>query len=548
MHVGFDNHQLFPEQVTNSLGQVSRVRYEATTGQLLLSVDPNGLVTQLGYDAFGRLLQSVSPGGTQTRSYHAVVPPTDGPFDVRSVVRVIADSSTGAHSEQDLDAFGRQVRTATLGLDGKTVQTEQAYTLAGLLNRATRPHLPGDFSQGETDYTYDARQRLAAVTAADRSVTRYGYASATNCRADVCPVAPDPPVLTTLDQRVLREFNVRGVFSPRDNSLTTTYLDFRNQPLRVVDGNGKQSGYFYGAGGTVLGTADSDSDVAIIAYDSHYRPVSLNDPDKGVEGYTYTAFDELESLVAADATPHSRTLHRDPLGRVIRISDSIDGDTRFCFDAACDAGSAPTTSLATNNQIGRLVESISPSNIQTRYDFEPAPISGSTLIAPNRGFLSAIHRTVPKELTGESSDEEFTTQYSYNDKNLLSEIQYPASAGRDFAVDYSYDSAGNLQTISNPATAIADPRGVFWHLANDFQGYAYANEQFGDATQTTSQYEPLTGRLQHSQTAATLPVAPPSPLLDLGFTYYADGLLNTAERQSTVSDDSRGEVFSYDPR
>jgi RHS repeat-associated protein len=546
VHLDFDDHKLFPERVVNSLGQATQVRYDSRTGDLLSSVDPNGLATQLAYDAFGRLLQRVTPAATDTRRYQAVTPPTDAQFDVRSVVRVIQDSSTGAHSERDLDAFGRDVRTATLGLDGKTVQTERAYTLAGLLDLETRPHLPGDFSQGAIVYSYDARQRLSTVTAADGSTTRYAYASASNCRADICPTEPNPTVATTPDQRVLREFNVKGVFSPRDNSLTLTYLDHRNQPLRVIDGATKQTAYRYGAAGTLLQTTDAEGHGTTIQYDSHLRPTVLNDPDKGIEGYSYTAFDELENLTAADATPHTRAIHRDTLGRVIKISDSIDGDTRFCFDAACDGTPAANDSLALTNQVGRLVESISPSNIHTRYEFEPVPISGNTLAGANRGFLKAIHRTIPQSLTGESSDEEFTTQYSYNDRNLLSQIQYPASAGTGFAVGYSYDGAGNLNSVFNPTAAVQDPRGTFWQPTNDFQGLAYANEQFGDGTQTTSTYENLTGRLQHLETAAVSPTQAPTPLLDLGFTYYADGLVETANRQLAVPGEHRQEQYFYD--
>jgi YD repeat-containing protein len=46
----------FPERETNALGQVSERRFDARTGLLLRSTDPNGRAVEFEYDGFGRRL------------------------------------------------------------------------------------------------------------------------------------------------------------------------------------------------------------------------------------------------------------------------------------------------------------------------------------------------------------------------------------------------------------------------------------------------------------------------------------------------------------
>lgn len=112
------------------------------------------------------------------------------------------------------------------------------------------------------------------------------------------------------------------------------------------------------------------------------------DAARGEEIYAYNAFEELTS-VTHPAANETREFFYDVLGRLERIEDK-DGTTTWTYD-----GSGP-------NEIGALVETLSPTGVRTLYGYEPP------LADQNRGLLARITRQV-------GGLEPLVTQMSYDE-------------------------------------------------------------------------------------------------------------------------------------
>ncbi|MBU1131529.1 hypothetical protein KJ840_05355, partial [Patescibacteria group bacterium] len=143
--ITYDSNNYYPYQTTNALNQTVTTIYDLTTGQVLETTDPNGLVEQRSYDAFGRLLEvkrsdPANPAdliSMETYEYH-----TDStPFWARKSTRV--DENNWVDVYTYFDGLGRVIQTkkATPNPDGVMVEPRVDYNFeegAGtIINDAT---------------------------------------------------------------------------------------------------------------------------------------------------------------------------------------------------------------------------------------------------------------------------------------------------------------------------------------------------------------------------------------------------------------------------
>src|SRR5262249_29175088 len=143
--------------------QTTQVLFDPTTGNQLMKVDPNGLAELFAYDGFGRIRRHVAPGVDDTTAYSLILPDASQILPSEGRERRTTTSASGGSSFQDVDGFGRTVRSGTLGFNGTTavtVESETIYYPADLVAAVSRPHLVGDQSQGAVVNLYDARLRL----------------------------------------------------------------------------------------------------------------------------------------------------------------------------------------------------------------------------------------------------------------------------------------------------------------------------------------------------------------------------------------------------
>lgn len=166
-----------------------------------------------------------------------------------------------------------------------------------------------------------------------------------------------------------------------------------------------------------------------------------------------------------------------------------------------------------DNEVGRLIETISPSAQHTRYTYEQ-PTS-----AANRGLLQSVTRTLAEPgSVSTNPPRSFVTSYQYDVYSRLSQIDYPSFATGSMSVKYDFDSYGHQVKAYNGA----DESLVYWQLTASDQGFRIAQEHIGADTDTYRTYEPLTGRTQYIATYKG-----DTQIQSLGYTYDNGGNMKT---------------------
>jgi len=355
-------------RITNAAGHVTEIAAYDAHGQPTRIVDPNGLVTELAYDARRRLISRQVGGETTTYAYDAAgnltrVTLPDGSFldyayDAAHRLTGIADS-LGNRIAFTLDAMGHRVREEAFDASGALVQTSArvydqlnrlaqtigaageitayAYDRHGNLTALTDP------LGRQTRHGYDALHRVVATTDPAGGVTRLAYDALDQLRS-----VTDPRSLTTSYARsalgeltaeqspdagaTVRTFDAAGNVLTRTNangtSVAYTY-DALDRVTRIAYSDGQAESFTYDEGangrGRLTGITDSSGATAY-AYDPHGRVIRETrtiGAQTYVTAYGYDAAGRLASM----SSPSGRvfTYTHDALGRVARIETSGDG-------------------------------------------------------------------------------------------------------------------------------------------------------------------------------------------------------------------------------
>jgi RHS repeat-associated protein len=500
--VQYDTQKVYPVSVTNALHPPTQMRFGAAHGELLTLADPNGIVSEWGYDAFGRMRLDRQPERTLTVDYEsAELDPTTAPFTL-ATFRVVTNVVGGPRNEQEFDGFGRTVRTRASGYLGSMVERSFFYGDSGLLATASRPHLPDDHSQGVIEYEYDERERLRQVRLPDQSTIRYGHATAQTLRSDRGNWLRDLAASDIVSVQDPRAFVEAAVYDLRGNLLTT------------IDAKLAPTDYRYEAFNELNQVIDAKGNVTTIRPDRYGRVEFHHDPDMGDQNYTYSAFDEMRTRRSASNALTS--LFYDKLGRLVRRENP---DSTQAIEWIYD-GAGP-------NEIGRLIETIgapgpnSPDGQRVRYAYEPRATR-------NRGLLQTITRTI--------DGEPFATSFEYDERGQPKVIHYP-SAGGALVVENAYDGAGNLTKVCRNACLGASAE-TLWEVVAHDQGYRIGEERYGGGvTSTIHTFEPLTGLLSTLITRRGTDV-----LRSLRYEYDANGNVDRRFNELFHSDD-KGYVY-----
>ncbi len=249
-----DDDQIFPRTISNALGHTSQLRFDARWGAPKTMADANGIAVQHAYDDFGLLTTTVDPTGTSTYTYSGVLASSNTPAGlIQPRLQVSAehqgvDGTHGGSSAQDLDNYGRSVRSRTEGFAGTEVVAEQSYDALGRVVSVALARAIGSNLVPTVNYTYDHLGRVIWTDRSDGSFTEQQYASVatlsptfSNRVSDIdCSLAP-----WTCAVEVALSIDEEG----RENAFVT---DHRGNVIRSIDGNNigtasQSSNYRYGA-------------------------------------------------------------------------------------------------------------------------------------------------------------------------------------------------------------------------------------------------------------------------------------------------------------
>ena len=233
--------------------------------------DPNGALTSVTYDSFGRFTSLSKPNNstpTLTVSYQ------NSPFVV--TLNQVVDATHTFTVTRYYDGLGRQYQTNTNG-----VLVDSTFDAYGRAVTQSTPHTSGETSYN-TVTTFDALGRPLTVTPPDGAATTTTYNGLTTTVTDA------------------------------NNHSTTTIADILGRTLSVTPPTGPAVSFTYDALGNML-TASRGGATVTLAYDTAGRKVSMNDPDMGNWSYSYDALGSMTSQT--DARNCTTNLTYDLLGR-----------------------------------------------------------------------------------------------------------------------------------------------------------------------------------------------------------------------------------------
>jgi RHS repeat-associated protein len=445
-------------------------------GVPIATLDRHGVQTTSQYDAHGRLVNLASEGELPLGVTYGGRADTFGGMNGLAVTTTQGLQQTFATFAAD----GATLRTSMTGFDGQWINTFTTYDGLGRPIGVSRPNAGAPAAWTST--AYDSLNRAVATTYPDGSGSTIDHTLFGTSQTD-----PAGHVTT-------QDYDVDGRLVA-----SSTVLNGQTVPLT----------YAYGA--TTIGplriAIDAEGHATTRQYDRRERPVSEDEPSRGLTKATYTGFGDLQQTehVASGAV---ETSTYDDLGRLVTTT-SADGLTTYTWDLAL-------------NGLGRLARATSPDQIRTDYRYDA------------QGRLAGIDQT---DELGQTASMDVGYDAQTGQVATLDYPQAPGQASR-LRIAYDYNGYGYLRSVSD---ATPDhPVHTLQQITTRNADLALVDAVRGDgAIADHRDYDPLMGRLW--MIGATHAGA---NRLNVSYGYDADGLVDARTRtDETVQID---ETFGHD--
>ena len=421
-------------QVLNDAGETRTSSHDPLTGQVLSSVDQNGIETFTHYDALGRVIATgiVDPSNSEqiilTEATYDL-----GVFPVRTTATSYTERNKqgGITTYQFSDGLGRTVQARIPAEDPSKHVVEGAveYDATGQAIKMWTSYLD-DFSDvyvphsgvsgltPPTEYTYDPMGRVASTLYADGSSESTLYNDWVILSTD----ARGNQKRTTQDAHgrliQVEEFNAGSTY-------TTTYeYDVLDNLTRVED---------------------HQNNIVTMTYDSLRRKLGMDDPDLGQWTYVYNAGNRLVEQTDARGVKTHFTF--DSLGRSTQKHFTIPGALGLppqpTVNYTYDDPSVPFS----KGHLTKMADGIGTSDFE--YDFmsrltrESRVIDGTTYITVREYDLTGRILS----LTNPRGD---VVRYTYNNQGgIETVVNEPAGGGSETIVaDVDYNAGGQIVELT----------------------------------------------------------------------------------------------------
>jgi len=429
--------------VTDALGHVTQYTAYDPNGRVQSSVDPNGLTTELLYDARGRLLNKIVQGFYTVYNY-------DAAGHLLNVSR--PDNSYFTFS---YDAAHRLTGIAyPLG--------QIAYTLDANDNRIKEQVLAGNPATAirTRSHTYDAANRLLQDIGALGQTTTYAYDSNGNLIS-----VTDP--LNHVTAKTYDALNRLIKLTDPANGVTSYAYDPLDRLTSVTDPRGLVTTYSYDGLSDLLTLQSPDTGATTKTYDAAGNVLTSTDARGITNSYTYDASDRLtlEALASGQSLTYVFDQGANGIGRMTSMTDPS-GSTNWTYDvyggvtqkAQHGAGTTLTTTI-TRDGLGRALTMKYPSGRQLSYTYDPSGTGLLAEIAVDAAPFLTAYRYEPFGpmsgwyATGLSTP---TTYYArvYDMDGRISAMELGGNStipGATDAVAITYDAANRITGIANSA-------------------------------------------------------------------------------------------------
>jgi len=480
---------LHPASSSNSEGHPVSYKYDLRFGAVNEITDPNGVVTDIRFDGFGRKNRESRDGnGVVERRYYDCT--LQCPPYARYFVRKTTSGASPVTTYYDIQS--RVIRIETVGFDNATIYQDTEYNVRGNVFRSSRPY----FSNETPYWTYFDYDFFGRVTNEYYPTTNTvnGEDLFKSYAYDVDGVG-QKIVATTFN------LGLDGVIKQQE---TITWLDLMDQVIKMQDANSVITEYDYDALGnqTWIRKAEDAAQITEYDYDLRGRKTSTIDPDRGAWAFDYYVTNELKRVT--DAKTQTANMTYDRLGR-LKTRVEPEGTSTWTYDTAFKG-------------IGSLAQVSRPDGYERRHTYDEFG-------RPDRQIYT---------LFGDS----YYLDKDYDTDGRLTVITYPSG----FSVRNVYDANGYLSEVKDSAKGT-----LFWQ-ADSYSAEARPTQiAFGNDLTMSNAYNPATGRTSSVQTtnAAT------TSLQDLSYIYDRVGNLerktdNLQGRTETFTYDPLNRLLTAD--
>ena len=401
---------VYPQKVTNSLGQAIQYVYEPKFGVVKSTTDTNGNTSTVTYDSLGRLLQVKNAFNQPVITY------SYPDFNTKTTT-----NATGLFKTEYVDGLGRKYKSVSSGEHGanqRNVSSEVYYNSRGLTDRESLAHYidedPNQISY--VKYEYDLRGRVK------KTISNFP-GSSYDAEASVNYINP----LYT---------EVADALGHRKGTLKDVYGNVSEITEFTSDGVFKTK-YEYDNQNNLIKTTDNQNNIAQIFYDSLGRKTRMIDPDMGTWLYEYDILGNLKKQT--DAKNQVLEFNYDALnritakwGRTPQGPDPILLVSYFYDDTA------------KGNCIGRLSK-ITDSSGSTEffYDKLGREFKSIKIVDATSYTVERTYDLLDRLITLKYPDGEVVT-YTYDtNSGLLKKVQ----GSSVYVQDMSYNAKGQLKTL-----------------------------------------------------------------------------------------------------
>lgn len=336
--------------------------------------------------------------------------------------------------------------------DPNSVVTDLTYNNRNWLTEKTINASPSD---EVWQYSYTPSGQLDVVTLPDSSTIDHDYDNAHRL-TKISNTAGESINYTLNDMGGVTAMAIKDSGGTTKKSWTATY-DVLNDRLSLVGSGGasQTTTYAYDGERNRTSTTDANSKEWQQAFDELLRPTTVTDPLTHTAAPTYNDLDYITAQT--DFNGYETDYTRDGFGNAIGRSSPDTGSWSFTFDkdnnltGITDARSV--ASSRTFDAVDRLtalsVTGYSAENESFTYDDTTSGNKGVgrlTSVSDESGSTSRVYDNFGNitEEVRVIGGKTYTTYYSYDLANRITEIIYPS--GR--YVDYTYDSSGYLTTVT----------------------------------------------------------------------------------------------------
>jgi len=341
-------------------------------------------------------------------------------------------------------------------VDAKERRITYEYDTLGNLTRTTYPD--GTYEE----FTYDANGN--SISARDRNglTVSMTYDKLDRLTQKVYPDGTKETYAYDAVGNVTETVNTSGAkttyaYDSRNRNISITdalgnttgfEYDETSRLTKRIDAEGNETSYEYDANGNITKTTDACGNNVTAEYDARNRRIRQKDQNGNKTDYEYDGADRL--IKVTDAYGNSYAYTYDANGNLVSVTDAGGHVTRYAYD---ELGRAEKVT----NALGKSMEYTydATGNVTSYTDY-----AGNVTTYEYDGMDRLVKKTV-----GKGTQEKAETEYSYDEKGMLTQVTDKSGTATyqydDYGrlakqtdvngntLTYTYDKAGRLQSFDN---------------------------------------------------------------------------------------------------